>query len=448
MVAGVIGVLAFIWLMPTLQVNFISVLLILVFAAFFTTVSSRITGQIGSSSNPISGMTIATLLFTSLIFVSMGRSGAGERVVALTVGAIVCVAAANAGGTSQDLKTGFLVGATPKLQQIGLMVGVLTSATLVGFTLLFLNNSYQNILPMNFASFHAPAGEIKGNWTGTPTEDGKTYRTWSPTVAVDAGDGKTSIEAGKYLVDDQGTIHYKINPGIGGTRQRLTTQSLPSQTFDLSSVKNLGQARGLDDQIYNLIAVQNGDTTQQLLVDNTGKAHYVIKEDATKLDAPKAALMGILVDGVLTRKLPWTMVLIGVFISIVLEVVGVQALPVAVGMYLPISTSATIFVGGLIRAVVEWMAKKKGSAEDVSAETGRGVLLSSGLIAGGAIGGLCAAIGRAIIDHSFPGKGEEKLGFLGTDHNPLFNSDLLPFIFFLMLVFFLFKVARTRLATE
>ena len=445
MVAGVLVVLVFIWLVPTLEVNFISVLLILVFAAFFTTVSSRITGQIGSSSNPISGMTIATLLFTSLIFVLLGRSGPGERVVALTVGAIVCVAAANAGGTSQDLKTGFLVGATPKFQQIGLMIGVLTSATLVGFTLLFLNNSYETMLPMNLPSFHAPANEIKGTWTGKPTEDGKTYRTWSPVVGIETDGGKTVIDAGKYLVDDSGTIHYKINPGIGGTKQRLTTQGLPAGTIaEATGARKLGQGRGLDDQIYDLMEVKVGDNPQQVLVDPGGKPHYVVT-DATKLDAPKAALMGILVDGVLTRKLPWSMVLIGVFISLFLEVIGIQALPVAVGMYLPISTSATIFVGGAVRSLVEWLAAKKGSKEDVGAETGRGVLLSSGLIAGGAIGGLAAAIGRAVIDARSPGKGEELLGFLGKDGNPFYLSNLLPLIFFACLIVFLYRVARTKM---
>src|SRR5581483_6411550 len=124
---GIAAILLFAIIVPTLQVDVLTALLILVFGFFFVTVSSRITGQIGTSSNPISGMTIATLLFTSLIFLLLGRSGAGERVVALTVGAIVCVAAANAGGTSQDLKTGYLVGSTPKFQQVALLIGVATS---------------------------------------------------------------------------------------------------------------------------------------------------------------------------------------------------------------------------------------------------------------------------------------------------------------------------------
>ncbi|HZS43466.1 MAG TPA: oligopeptide transporter, OPT family [Blastocatellia bacterium] len=442
MIAGVIAVAVFIVLMPKLQVDVISVLLILAFAFFFTTVSSRITGQIGSSSNPISGMTIATLLFTSLIFLALGRSGAGERVVALTVGAIVCVAAANAGGTSQDLKTGFLVGATPRAQQIGLLVGVFASALFVGWTLLFLNDSYQNILPQVYTSFHAPANEIQGPWSGTPTEDGKHYRTWSPSVEVDAGDGKTKIRAGKYLVDDQGTIHYKVNPGVGGDEQKVTTQGIDKvPPITNANANKTGQMRGLDDQMYDVMVTKDGN--HQYFVDATGKAHYELT-NTFKLQAPKAALMGILVDGVLTRKLPWTLIIIGMFISILLEVIGIQSLPVAVGMYLPISTSATIFVGGLIRALVEKITSKGRKLTDAEAETGRGVLLGSGLIAGGAIGGLLVSVTRGVILEKIfnqPGKGEELLGYFSR--YSFSDNNIIALVIFALLVVFLFYVAKS-----
>src|SRR4030095_13779743 len=149
---------------------------ILGFGFFFVTVSSRICGQIGSSANPISGMTIATLLFTSLIFLMIGRSGAGERIIALTVGEIVCVAAANAGNTSQDLKTGFLVGATPYKQQVGLMIGAIASAVVVGWTLLFLNNSAINILPRDYPDYVVPQNQATDVWqTRSEIEDGKSY---------------------------------------------------------------------------------------------------------------------------------------------------------------------------------------------------------------------------------------------------------------------------------
>src|SRR2546423_8898185 len=126
--------------MPT-QGNFLAALLLLVFGFFFVTVSSRITGLIGSSSNPISGMTIATLILTCTIFVALGWTGDFYAPVAICVGSIVCIASANAGATSQDLKTGYIVGATPRYQQIGLMIGVLVSVTVIGFTLLLMEKT-------------------------------------------------------------------------------------------------------------------------------------------------------------------------------------------------------------------------------------------------------------------------------------------------------------------
>ncbi len=449
---GVVLILLVATLLPQLQVDWISALLILVFGFFFTTVSSRITGQIGSSSNPISGMTIATLLFTSLIFLLLGREGAGERVVALTVGAIVCVAAANAGGTSQDLKTGFLVGATPKYQQLGLLIGVVASAAVVGWTLLFLNDSMINILPRNYPSFSAPANQIAETWTGRQRpEDGKTYQTLRLPVEADAGDGKTKIPAGKYLVDNAGKIHYLVNPGVGGLKEGLSSSKisdLQNQTFRPGpQVKDTGEARGLDDQMYRRVAVSGISSKERtLLVDDTGKPHYEVDE-VTKLDAPKAALMGILVDGVLTRKLPWSLILIGAFISILLEIIGVSALPVAVGIYLPFSTSATIFVGGLVRGTVGKLMRSKRAETLTEEETGKGVLLSSGLIAGGALGGLAVAITRVVTEtmQGKPGKGEEILGIGGkfpTTAGDLAN--IIALIIFAGLVAFLFSVARRR----
>ena len=125
--------------MPT-QGNILAAILIVVFGFFFVTVSSRITGLIGSSSNPISGMTIATLILTCTIFVALGWTGDVYAPVALCVGAVVCIAAANAGATSQDLKTGYIVGATPMYQQIGLVIGVVTSAFVIGMTTLYLHS--------------------------------------------------------------------------------------------------------------------------------------------------------------------------------------------------------------------------------------------------------------------------------------------------------------------
>jgi len=140
----VIGSIALVFLMavlPNVPTNFLSAIMIVVFGFFFVTVASRIVGLIGSSSSPVSGMTIATLMATSLIFIGIGWTGDFYQPIALVVGSIVCIAAANAGATSQDLKTGFLVGATPMKQQIGLLIGVLVSTVAIGFTLLLLNDT-------------------------------------------------------------------------------------------------------------------------------------------------------------------------------------------------------------------------------------------------------------------------------------------------------------------
>jgi len=138
---GIIVLMAAIVMAPSLHMNLVGALLIVVFGFLFVTVSSHLTGEIGSTSNPTSGMTVATLLFTCLIFLVMGWTGGRYYVTALSVGAIVCIAASNAGTTSQDLKTGFLVGATPRSQQIGLMIGVITSTIVVGLTIRLLDHS-------------------------------------------------------------------------------------------------------------------------------------------------------------------------------------------------------------------------------------------------------------------------------------------------------------------
>ena len=450
---GIVLLLIIVTLLPGFGVDPLSAILILVFGFFFVTVSSRICGQIGSSANPISGMTIATLLFTSLIFLLIGRSGAGERVIALTVGAIVCVAAANAGNTSQDLKTGYLVGATPARQQVGLMIGAVTSAVVVGWTLLFLNNSAINILPRVYPNYTAPASEVKEAWTAkSEIEDGKTYRVLRLPVETDAGDGKTKIPAGKYLVGDDGKIHYLVNPGVGGISEKVTTErigELQGRAFtEGQDVKKAGQARGLDDQIYDKVAVTGlGPNPRTLLVDATGKARYEIESADTKLQAPKAALMGILVDGVLTQRLPWSLILIGALISIFMEIIGVQALPVAVGIYLPISTSATIFVGGLIRAIINKLTASDRAESLTEEETGRGVLLASGLIAGGAIGGLVVSISRVVVEtvKNKPGKGEGILGIGG--HTAIASgawANVFGLIIFAGLAYFLFAIARRK----
>ncbi|HKX28958.1 MAG TPA: oligopeptide transporter, OPT family [Blastocatellia bacterium] len=441
-VGGVVVLLIAITVIPKFEVDWISALMILIFGFFFVTVSSRITGQIGSTSNPISGMTIATLLFTSLVFLLLGRLGAEERVIALTVGAIVCVAAANAGTTSQDLKSGYLVGATPKWQQTGLLIGALTSALVIGWTLDFLNRAAINLLPVNYPTFTVPANQIKGPWTESPqTQDGKSYRVVQFPVSVTLDEGRTQIAAGKYLVGDDGKLHYLVNPGVGGIRQTLTTTIPPEaqgKTFlEGPNIRQAGAARGMDDQMYERVIVKDDSRELTLLVDANGTPRYSVEEMTGKLDAPKAALMGVLVDGVLTQRLPWSLIMIGAVISIMLEILGVHALPVAVGIYLPISTSATIFAGGAVRALVNRMTRRQHQESLAEEETGKGVLLSSGLIAGGAIGGLIVSFSRL-----FAG-GEEHLAIGGQSaitRGPWAN--LIALAIFGGLAFFLYVIAR------
>jgi putative OPT family oligopeptide transporter len=322
-VFGSLGLVLAIWLAPVLHINAISAVLIVLFGFFFVTVSSRITGEIGSSSNPISGMTVATLLITCLLFLAAGWTGVSYRAMALSTAAIVCIAASNGGTISQDLKTGYLVGATPRLQQIAIMIGVITSALVIGIIVIGLNDAYTTVSPVSHPDYVASS-------LGAETQvapDGNTYHVHR--VAEQTG----SVLAGKYLVDDAGQIRYLIDPGIAGVVSEVDGKPV------------------------------------------------------TKLDSPKARLFSLIIDGILTRKLPWGLVLIGIFLALVMELVGVSSLPFAVGLYLPISSSAPIMAGGLVRSLVD--RKRKGTASE--AEFSPGVLLSSGFIAGAAIMGVVLA---------------------------------------------------------
>jgi len=344
-VFGSLGLAVVLAFLPQIGVNLLGAVLIIVFGFIFTTVSSRICGQIGSSANPVSGMTIASLIAISFIFLLLGWTQIDDRVRAISLACVIAVAAANGGNTSQDLKTGFLVGATPRRQQIAILVGALASALAVGWTLTFLNQSYQYEVPEARAGFTAPAsGRTEdGNVVvlnesmsrfhvgGSPRIDSASY----PIVRVYAE--TNGVPPGKYLVDPVSReIRYVVDPGIGG------------------------------------------------------RIHEFQGRELKRLDSPKATLMALITDGILTRRLPWGLVLIGVFLSIGIELMGVQALPVAVGVYLPLSTSAGMFTGGVIRWLVERrVASQQRSLAEI--ESGPGVLFASGLIAGGAIAGIAVA---------------------------------------------------------
>ena len=250
---GVLVMILTIWLVPVIPVTLLGAILIVVFGFFFATVSSRMVGLVGSSNNPVSGMAIATLLFATLCLKVTGDTGVHGMGGAIAIGSIICIVAAMAGDTSQDLKTGYILGATPKKQQIGELIGSVVSALAIGGVLILLNSAWE---------------------FGT-----------------------------------------------------------------------------------------------------------------TELSAPQATLMKMIIEGVMDGNLPWALVFIGVFIAIVVEILGISVLPVAIGLYLPLELSTTIMIGGLIRWYVD---KKKGSKKTDDADSG--ILFCSGMIAGEGLVGIILAI--------------------------------------------------------
>src|SRR6266700_1004599 len=398
-VIGCLAIIAIIMAVPQLHLrgNFLGAFLIVLFSFMFVTVSSRLTGEIGSSSTPISGMTVATLLLTCLAFLIVGWTAAPYFVTALSIGGIVCIAASNGGTTSQDLKTGILVGSTPKSQQIAILFGALASALTLGYVLLFLNNAYTVYVPMPATSeLRAPSGELgrAEKLRGLHgLSDENTYRAWE---RADPAGGPTQ----RYLVNDKGVPIYFVDPGINGTHKIRP---------DGSSV--------------------------------------------TKFDAPKATLMSYIIKGILSRKLPWALVLLGVMIAIVLEMSGIPSLAFAVGVYLPLASSSPIFIGGMIRLLVDRYLRVKFRHKNLSeieltaeGDKSPGVLLASGYIAGGAITGIVIAA-KELLPEWVPAvaKIDRRIQDWQMAHNPFLNggySDLLALIPFIVLCALLYLVGR------
>jgi putative OPT family oligopeptide transporter len=380
-VGGSLAIALAIWLAPVLEINAVAALLIVLFGFFFVTVSSRITGEIGSSSNPISGMTVATLLITCGLFVLVGWVGVDYKAMALTTAALVCVAASNGGTISQDLKTGFLVGATPRAQQIAILIGVVVSALVIGYTLLLLNQANTSFKPIDAGRFVVPSEAIAPDEITAP--DGRAYRV--AYLREDTG----NVLRGKYLIDDQGIPRFLVDPGVSGTYPyRLEPRTY---TARLPVPPDAARELGLDRQPYRVVQIDSpvGEVPAgRYLVNEQGVVAFAAMSVA-KYDAPKAQLFRLIIDGTLGGQLPWGLVLAGVFIAIMMELVGVSSLPFAVGLYLPISTSAGIFTGGIVRYLVDRRRKGQSAAE---AEFSPGMLMASGLIAGGAIAGVVQAI--------------------------------------------------------
>ncbi len=259
-VLGVIAALTLaIWLIPAIPVNLLGALIIVVFGFFFATVSSRMVGLVGSSNNPVSGMAIATLLISTIILKMTGMTGAAGMAAAIAIGSIICIVAAISGDTSQDLKTGYLLGSTPKKQQIGEVIGVLASSLAIGGTLYLLDSAW----------------------------------------------------------------------GFG----------------------------------------------------------------SEELGAPQATLMKMIIEGVMSAELPWNLVFVGVFIAILVEVIGIPVLPFAIGVYLPVQLNACILIGGIVRLVFDKM-KAKGEAEENKKKEiiNDGILFCSGMIAGEGLVGILLAL--------------------------------------------------------
>nr|WP_315483104.1 oligopeptide transporter, OPT family [uncultured Undibacterium sp.] len=397
-VIGALSIIAVITIATPLHMNLLGALLILVFGFLFATVSSQLTGQIGQSSNPISGMTVATLLFTCLIFLLMGWVGGQYYVTALSVGAIVCIASSVAGCTSQDLKTGYLVGATPKYQQYAILIGAFCSALILGPILLKLNDASTVYVPITQiapglqtdVSKLTESAQLQGPQA---EQDHASYKVWHKTDNAQA-------PAGKYLVDANGKVAYLVDPGINGTHNTRP---------DGSEVK--------------------------------------------KYDAPKAVLISYIIKGILDGELPWALVLFGVIIALTLEMSGIPSLAFAVGVYLPLASSAPLFIGGMIRWLVDWrnnkLEKNKHLSEEEKQAAGdrsEGVLISSGYIAGGALAGIVIAFSAGIMTDF-----DKKMGDWAAANNPFINSgyaDALSLIPFGLIALVLYFVGREKPPTE
>jgi putative OPT family oligopeptide transporter len=318
---GTLALIIFIWLVPTFRVNVLGAVLIVVFGFLFSVVSARITGIVGSSSSPLSGMTIAVLMGTCLIFLAVGWTGQSYTYLALVIGATVCIAISNAGTTAQDLKTGHLLGSTPSKQQFAMLIGVVTSASIVGITMLLLNESQAKETPL--ASPFSPPSVAVERAEEMQGKDGKTYLL-AKVVGVEG------VEPGNYLVDP-------------GTKMAVMRR-----------------------------------------IDGIG---------GKELAAPQSNLMAVLISGLLEQKLPWGLIMIGASIALFFELMGHHSLTFAVGFYLPLTSTFPIFLGGIVRK----LADKRYKRIPDSAEESEGTLLSSGLIAGGALVGVLGAFLHFII---------------------------------------------------
>jgi OPT family oligopeptide transporter len=463
---GCVALIAMIMLASSLRMNLLGAVLIVVFGFLFVTVSSRLTGEVGSSSNPISGMTVATLLLTCLIFLQLGWTGPSYYVTALSVGAIVCIAASNGGTISQDLKTGFLIGSTPRHQQVAILVGTLASALLLGPILLGLNDSSTVYVPR--LTFEPPAAGAGGAIAAPELARLPPYAdSVRPPVpggyrVLHVAPGKEAetrgLGSGDYLVDGAGRVAFRI--GHNFPAQLRAGPVRPGQPVEMEKLQG-PQARQ-DSAAYRVWQKSDdaGGAPGRYLVDPAGVPVYLVdpgingthpvRPDGTrvpKFDAPKATLMSYIIKGILNRQLPWALVLLGVMIAIVLEMAGIPSLVFAVGVYLPLSSTSPLFIGGMVRWFVDrYLRRKLAHLEPTeeqlvaAGDSGPGVLMASGYIAGGAIAGIVIAFTAAVLTRF-----NDRVTDLMTRRNPLFAgaaADALALLPFALLVLLLYLAGR------
>jgi putative OPT family oligopeptide transporter len=378
--------------------NLAAALLVVVFGFLFVTVSARIVGIVGSSASPVSGMTIATLMATAAIFLVKGWTAPAFGALAITIGGVVCIAASNAGDTSQDLKTGYLIGATPWKQQLAIMVGVIVSIFSIGATLNAMNNGLEQFQrlqkPVVFSLDQLPDGvQNKGQFTRDRL-----------TLTAHSADNKSKEE-------------------VSDAKQYVLLNAIGSTTLDDGKY------------LYN-------PATHEIEI------QWIQGIGSEKAAAPQGRLMATVINGILSRKLPWTLVLLGVALVIVVELLGVRSLTFAVGAYLSIATTLAIFVGGVMRWMVDRAIAKHQTPEEITTESeiSPGSLYASGLIAAGGIVGLMG-VGVKLIEGLSEQHGGHWQLWRFSDHNPL-HHDWVSVIMFGLLAFSLYYFARKPLKNE
>src|SRR5580698_147107 len=300
-----------------LLANIAAAFLVVVFGFLFVTVSARIVGIVGSSASPVSGMTIATLMATAAIFLVKGWTAPAFGALAITIGGVVCVAASNAGDTSQDLKTGYLIGATPWKQQLAIMVGVIVCTFSIGATLNAMNNGLEQFQrlqkPIVFALDQLPDGvQNKGSFTR------------------------------EHITLTAHNSEWHAKEEISNAKQYVLLNAIGSATLDDGKY------------LYN-------PATHEIEI------QWIQGIGSEKAAAPQGRLMATVINGILSRKLPWALVLLGVALVIMVELLGVRSLTLAVGAYLSIATTLAIFVGGVVRWMVDRAMEKHRNSEEIAA---------------------------------------------------------------------------------